>query len=519
MLIYALIDDGILPKSTFTGPAQSSKQDRAGTNPLYHYTIKMSSISKSLRIAIRPRGQYRAATSISRGQAPLPMPPNQPREDYVAPTLYTLSYISRALKLVLYTALGLGAAGLASYEGMHLYIENALLKAPYPGWEETHQSWTGEHGGTSSKLGWRGRHALRGAYLLQEHGSGSARGSIGEGGVNGVDRGYDEAREYLRVAIDEARKKGLVFPGEGQADREALDLVLLKAGVLERIATPATLNEAQSLYQDVFSASTDTAQKMRLCAKIGDVAQRTGGDGKDWWLRGLALAGVDVETSSTSVPTPEVKETRGWFGSKTTTTAPPAPPSPSSIPIPIDLPEQTRRLALTLLVSLEASLATSSSFSAATSIQNKALALIPISTGTDLNSTWLAHRRALLTLHQASVAHASKDADRALALAESAQIAADAVLTAVPDQDSAPGKQLYKDAVSLAAEAAYTRGVLVERSGKDLEQARDYFERARTLSGADAETEARAGAEGAAGQGGKYWRAWARVQGKIDGTA
>ena len=52
-----------------------------------------------------------------------------------------------------------------------------------------------------------------------------------------------------------------------------------------------------------------------------------------------------------------------------------------------------------------------------------------------------------------------------------------------------------------------------------MEQAGELFERARLLSEGDqADTEARAGKEGAAGQGGKYWRAWARVQGKLNGA-
>jgi hypothetical protein len=320
------------------------------------------------------------------------------------------------------------------------------------------------------------------------------------------------------VAIEEARKEGLVFPGAGAtADREAVDLIMLQAGIMERIATSASLREAKRLYGEAFNhGSMTTDRRMRLCGKIGDIAQRVGEDGKAWWLRGLGLIDIAVPRIDTAAPTQQPTK-RGWFGSKPATVD-----STHATLAGMDISDQSRRMALTLLVSLEASLATSASLPAATAIQDFALSLIPISTGADLNAAWLEHRRALLTLHQASVAYASLDVARALLLAQSAQTGADSVLAALPDVESAPGKQLRLDALSLCAEAAYTRGVLLERSNEigKLGQAKDLFERARSLTAGDqAETEARAGAAGAGAEDGKYWRAWARVQGKIEAAS
>lgn len=137
---------------------------------------------------------------------------------------------------------------MATFEGVHLYVEKVCLAAPSRedtdeyGWASENQGWTGgPRGGTDPRLGMKARHALRGAWICQEWGAGSsgaversvhtsafhpdfvaARSMISvpsdsdEGAANRgrlrVDRGYELADEYVDLAIREARRKGLVFP-------------------------------------------------------------------------------------------------------------------------------------------------------------------------------------------------------------------------------------------------------------------------------------------------------------------
>jgi hypothetical protein len=285
-------------------------------------------------------------------------------------------------------------------------------------------------------------------------------------------------------------------------------LLLLKAGVLERLATEQSLVQAKGIYQDVLDSlrEADVARAVRLSGKIGDLAQRTGGDGKGWWLAGLQRAGVELPAVEAPVPA----EKKGWFG-KTT-------PAAATVPIstPPTLPPPVLRAVINVLISTEANLATSAQYAESARIQQLAISLMPapsssLSPPAALHDLWTSHRTALLTLHSASVSHARKLPAEAIESATTAATLSEIIIPRLPSYPISsplhpPAKLLARDAQSLAAEANFTRGVLLEKAkeGAELDVAGECFERAM----------------GHAGERGpewdRYWRAFARVREKLE---
>lgn len=484
------------------------------------------------------------------------MPQDMPREDYAGPAMYTFSYLSRMVRYLVYGILTIGTLSLSAFEGLHVYIENVSLATPSRissdeyGWEEETPSWTGGlKGGTDSRLGWKARHALRAAWICQEVGAGgSGAGSIGRsstlhptmgavvGRVNQIDRGYELAEEYIDLAIREARNRGLTFPpnlparqflsgpslNEDKAidvDPTAVDLLLLKAGVLERIATDTSLLQARDVYQQVFNTATGDARLIRLSTKIGDLEARTGGDGARWWTWGFNRAGIEIPHSTAEVVAEKAK---GWFSHKTPQLpVASTPPTASTLPV-TQLSPPVLRATITTLISMEASLAKSGQLSQAAAYQDLALSLLPqshtqtpSSDSGELQDLWLSHRSALVQLHKTSVTHAL--GQPAFNLAQSTTTAAEAALAGLPLTPSASSplshaiKLLNRDAHLVAAEANYIKGVMLEKQGvnETLEPALESFERAMSLSSADGE-------DVKGEEWSRYWRSYARVKGKMD---
>jgi hypothetical protein len=482
------------------------------------------------------------------------MPHDMPREDYAGPAMYTFSYLGRMIRYLLYGILTIGGISLTAFEGLHVYIENISLAAPTRissdeyGWEEETPSWTGGvEGGTDSRLGWKARHALRAAWICQEVGAGgSGSGSIGRsstlhptmgaiaGRVNQIDRGYELAEEYIDLAISQAKQKGLKFPpnlpasastcgpsfksGERvEVDPTAVDLLLLKAGVLERIATDTSLLQARDVYQQIFHAATGDARRIRLSTKIGDLEARTGGSGDSWWSWGLSQAGVDVPHTTVEVVAEKAK---GWFSSSSNKQPQmPAASTPTGPAMP-QLSPPVLRATITAIISMEASLAKSGNYTQAAAYQDLALSLIPHSTtqtpssdSAELHDLWLSHRSALLQLHKTSVTHAL--GQPAFALAQSTATSAETALaglpTTPPSNLSHAAKLLSRDAHLVAAEANYIKGVMLEKQGLNevLEPALESFERAMSLSSADGE-------DVKGEEWSRYWRSYARVKSKMD---
>lgn len=519
-------------------------------------------------------------------------PDHMSTEHYAAPAFQTISILSRAIKYLIYTTLGISGVAFGAFEAWHLYVENVLLSAPSRvddeyGWQDEVPGWTGGvRGGTDPKLGWKARHALRGAWICQEWGAGSSpaaigksnssvsaihpdylalRGMIGTESTNRVDRGYEMADEYIDVAIATARRKGMVFPptlsvtrSRGpqiptttiRGDSTAVDLLLLKAGILERIATMESLHEAKEVYETVFSASqigttTQQAKAMRLAGKVGDLCVRIGdeNEARDWWGWGLRQVGVEMpvtlkEEVKQGVEQ-EVKQVRGWFSSKPKTQRqdlvsqvhnPPSvhTSSPVQSTSSLNLSPPILRATISLLISAETHAARTSHLGLASSLQNTALALLPsphplrkpakTTAAQDLHDTWLQHRSALLQTHHAAVLTAQNQpametATLAHDRAETVVSAIEPIPTAYTTSFPNPTKILHRDALLTAAEAAYTRGLLLERSQTaQLDVAAELFERAMTLSALESGRTDEA-AMGEDWQ--RYYRGFARVKGKM----
>lgn len=540
--------------------------------------------------AARPRALHTSARRLAPQRPPAPprleplrMPADMPREDYAAPAAYTLSILGRVLKYLVVGGVSLAVVGLTAYEGTHLYVEHVILATPSRsaddeayGWADENQPWTGgQRGGTDPALGFRARHALRAAWIAWEWGAGNTASTIAKaaghyagnnsihpqirgpstptGSLNTVDRGYQLADEYIEAAIAAARRRGFTFPPEldptrpagppainphgdlvpsSHADATALDLLMLKAGILERIGTRDAVSHAREVYEQILSARlgekhdlpVPKARVMRLAHKLGDLAQRHGdvAEAEAWWAWGLARAGLDLPQIKAGV-VPASNGGSWWWpfgGSKTPATSEAGPHHP----LHTTLPPPVLRAATNLLISAsaaDAQTATPAGLDAAAAVQALALSLLPhpksvaipaTSTGpTVLQETWKQQRAALVTLHKASVSHARKDASAdPLELASSAADAAEAVLSTLtptlpaaftsPSSNplSQPSRRLLRDTLSTAAESSFTRAVLLERranlvTSKDdkihcLEHAGEAYERAMSLASAESGT-------------------------------
>lgn len=591
--------------------------------PSYTMSLAMRPISRPLagpsrlrlKSTVQPaRGMSSVPTQTPRATAP--MPSNMPRENYSAPLSYTVHYVGRTLRYVAYGVIGLGATALTAYEGMHQYVEHVQLAAPTRShdddtfaWADENQAWTGGFsGGTDPRLGFKARHALRGAYLFWEWGSGdtstigshhslhpsfgSRRGMIGGGGVRRTDRGYELAEEFIDATITAAEKRGFVFPPEldraraagppevmafsadqpnDGVDPTAIDLLLLKAGVLERLNTPETLEHAKELYERVIHADplrpgpVPTARTMRLAHKIGDLAARSGdgAEAQEWWAWGLQRAHIDLPAIKASKAVSSSSSNGGssswWSWGNKSSPAPPAEPASlketaAVPPLASDpkLAPPVLRAALALLISASAADAQGGSLDAAAAVQSLAISLLPVtarlavpasSTGpASLQETWLESRAALLNLHRASVAYARKEkgvkpidltgnsTDRSEAvLAQLTPILPTAYTSPRGTPLEQPANRLVRDTLLTAAEAYYTHAVFLERGGgsKESEQDRvhrlehsgECYERAMTLAAAESgTTNTKKDEEDGVGRGEewmRYWRGYARVRNKI----
>ena len=467
------------------------------------------------------------------------LPPNYPQLNFLNSVSQVAGSGVYLVKWLLISTASIGVIGLVAFEGVHQYVERFCLASPSRGddewgWEDEVQGWTGgKNGGTDPRLGFKGRHSVRAAWMCQNWGIGGAQGVSGQAPFEPdsvalksmirmtsrpppVDRGYEYADEYLNVAITAARAKGLEFPSKLSAvrpagppktlnstkgDPTAIDLLLLRAGILERVSTFQSQSHAKELYQQVFCATptaTQQARAMRLARKIGDLCARlgNGSEAMTWWSWGLSQVGLDKKEPDSTQLSPVIL-----------------------------------RATISLLTSASTHCAQSSQLETAKNLQTTALSLLPapqtIPSPTDstaamiLHDTWLQQRSSLLVLHLASVTHALHKP--ALNLATTGSSRAEAILSAIdpiPSQYTRassplhqPSKHLHRDALLTAAEASYTRGVLLERqSNPQLDLAASCFERAMNLN---AQESGKTKEDGMGADWEKYWTSFARVKSKL----
>jgi hypothetical protein len=501
------------------------------------------------------------------------MPEDMPRENYAAPAVYAIGTLGRVVRYIIVGAAGLALTAGLGYEGVHLYVEHVCLASPSratPGdaeaWADENLPWTGgEKGGTDPRLGFKARHALRGAYIAWEMGAGEAavisrramhpeldRGGSMIGATTArVDRGYELADEYVDLASAQAVARGIVFPPEldvgrapgpptelpttSSADPTALDLLTLKAGLLERMNTAHTLAHAKDVYERVLRAqppaSDDVhrAREVRLVHKIGDLALRIGDreEAHEWWAYGLERAGLQIPQAAAK---PQANSGSGgsWWWSFSSAPAPasPAPAAGSPSPATITSPA-LRRAATSILISTSSAAAQSGELDRAAQLQTVARALLPTPAWTQggsglagavptsstasatLQAVWEASRVALLELHAASVAHARRDKTvdaRAVAAdaAEHAQAVLGQLTPTLPQPYVArgaataqPAERILRDTLLTGAEAQFTLAALLERAAlwapktdrvHELEHASEAYERAMSLAAAESGT-------------------------------
>lgn len=556
------------------------------------------------RISVRSLTQ-----NASPNKDPNALPPNFPHENYAVPAAHAVSTLGRIVKYVAAGAVGLGVTAVVAFEGMHYWVENVALSAPSRsdpndlasyGWEDENVPFTGGmKGGTDPRLGWKARHALRGAWIAWEWGAGQAsvihnrslhpeisnRSKSLIRKVAPVDRGYEMAAEYIDVAIAQARAKGLVFPDEmdpttpnppsladalmaevrdtrAPPDPTALDLLSLKAAVLERMNTPDTLAHAKELYERVLSGESQaglpipTARCVRLAHKIGDLAQRTGDEveAQEWWSWGLRRVGIELPVPTTA----RVVKSSSWWRSSSKPTE-----GSTVIPTPPILPPPVLRAVTSILIAFSAADAQAGKLDRAAAVQaytsqflfhapRASLGKLDIPTPmkdtapATLQSTWEASRLATLDLHVASVAHARNDTTlNPLDLASNSTEQAEGVLSlltpTIPTAYTTNGSKrssmrepvhrLVRDTIATGAEAYYTQAILLERgasTGKEedrvhrLEHSSECFERAMSLAAAESNTTDRTtragGEEDAVGRGEewvRYYRGYVRTREKI----
>ncbi|CDW99866.1 hypothetical protein, partial [Sporisorium scitamineum] len=226
--------------------------------------------------------------------------------------IYTISRIAR---IITFSALGVATIGVVSFEAAHQYVEHVAMPAASAsseatsdeyGWNELalEESWSGspDKTGTDPRLGIKGRHAVRSAWMCANWGGGispsvmfggSAAGnsglgrtaitSMGSAKTLKVDDGMILAMQYLNLAVKIAAAKGIKLPdtnairaglvGE-EAARQQLSNVDVLALALE--ARLAAVKERQGSRGALESAIT-SYEKLRQ-------------DAEEWLNRAVSIA-------------------------------------------------------------------------------------------------------------------------------------------------------------------------------------------------------------------------------------
>ncbi|KAG1756781.1 uncharacterized protein EDB91DRAFT_1094364 [Suillus paluster] len=447
--------------------------------------------------------------------------PNVLIEDpFTRSTLFTLDFFKRLAKFSLVGILALGITGCTAFEGIHMWVENVELACDQDSevrrWEWDHEAekWSGgELGGTDSALGFKGRHAVRSAWIAENWGTGSGaiiirsntssgRGSQGAGSLNVIEARLEVAQNFMALAISIAERK----MSSGKLRPQTMgELLARHASILERMGTRDALLQSRAQYERVWAGlpvkGTDAA---RVALKLGDLEHRLGDfeDALAWWTRTINLT---QGTQQADLSAPRLTRT--------------VPSSPSA----------QRTLASTL-VSLSAYYSTTGNLKQAHQLQESGLDLLrsipspsrisAASPPQALHSLFLLHRSSLLSIHLAEVLYALRAAPEqsiqwltraaesservALALAGLPFTHPDAPGSSIPHPPASeaslipvyvksttmrkPAKSLLRDARRTAAEAWNLMGILREGEKDDgAERALECYERALGWAGVAAD--------------------------------
>jgi tetratricopeptide (TPR) repeat protein len=430
--------------------------------------------------------------------------------------IYGLSIYARLAKYTLMSFLGAGLVAWAAFEATHLYVEAVELAPEIDEhisrweWDQEAEKWSGGEGGTDRALGFKGTHAVRGAWMAENWGIGpgssviasdvfSGKGRSGAGGLNIVEGRLEFAQDYLSTAIaiaEERKSHGKLHPQTIQR------LLTRHAAILERIGSQSSWFESRSQLERVWSSlSNQGIEAARTALKLGNLNQRLGDteDALAWWAQAIQLTKATGRNGAASIE-PVVPES--------------APSSPLG-----------QRTLISTLVSLSAFYATTGQLKQARAVEEASLDLLlsitppksdkSASAPEALHSLYLLHRSSLLSIHLAEVLFAlrsptSASLERLASAAESSERVAltltglphihpDAPSSKIPHPPSSeapllkeftkstlnkPAISLLRDARRTAAEAWNLMGMLNEEM--DSSNALQCYERALGWAGVSA---------------------------------
>ncbi len=259
--------------------------------------------------------------------------------------------ISRIARIITFSALGIATIGVVSFEAAHQYVEHVAMPAASTsasaldndeyGWSHLalEESWSGSaaHKGTDPRLGIKGRHAVRSAWMCVNWGGGispsvlfggsASNAGLGRTAITSmagaktlrVDDGMILATQYLNLAVRIAASKGIKLPdtdairaglvspstAEEQmrnVDPLALALESKLASVKDRQGSRGALESAVASYERLWDVATwsqgglsegEKASKLvRLATKVGDLysALERKDEAKEWLGRAVKVA-------------------------------------------------------------------------------------------------------------------------------------------------------------------------------------------------------------------------------------
>lgn len=303
-----------------------------------------------------------STVSLSRGYSTAPNQ-QQVLQSFGSPFAQFIYTISRIARIITYSALGVATVGVVSFEAAHQYVEHIGMPATSSsssqdvsdeyGWSELalEESWSGSPDikGTDPRLGIKGRHAVRSAWMCANWGAGISPsimfGGSSSSGLGGtavtsmgaakpfhVDNGMTLAVQYLNLAVKIAASKHIKLPdieairagliSEAAAKQElshvdplALALEARLAAIHERQGTRGALESAIGSYEKLYNIASLTesssgqhaSRLVRLATKLGDLylALDRQPDAEEWLNRAVGIA------ATAGASTPELNARSG----------------------------------------------------------------------------------------------------------------------------------------------------------------------------------------------------------------
>lgn len=417
-------------------------------------------------------------------------------QNYARPTLITFDFFRRVFKFTFAGLVILAGGTWSAFEAAHLWVEHIELSPEVDpdgelgrwGWSEQLERWSGgPAGGTDSSLGYKARHAIRGAWMSENWGTGSdiisqksvynyQRGA----GSQAVEARLEYAHDFLSIALTTAFSQ----PTRLQA-HTVPELLARHANTLERMGSLDSLYEARTQYERAWATmpgkgpdAARTALKIaNLCARLGDASEA-----RAWWARSLLIS-----TGKSSADDLDPK---------------------TCIPNTLPASPLLQRTITSTLSSISAYYAQTGNLKEAREVEERGLKLLAMDLSTPntspahtLHEMYLKHRSSLLSVHLAEVDFALKSDPQAslVRLRDAAESAEQVAFTLTglpfthPDSSSRsiphpptsqqplhtafkgsrtlrkPASDLLRDARRSAAESWRLSGILYEKQGSKVE--------------------------------------------------